>query len=156
MSFANIFTTRVYAVLVLFNSSFMSLATFLISVFPKHFLIICGCWYLPFLFIWSYLTSGRKSMYSVILELCLKGCNVKGINVRFIKNTSLFSWIEKHAKRFQYLLSCNKSMHHSLLQFCYISVNYDFFVCFLNLSRLGMESWGLNVNMAGGHFWKKL
>lgn len=86
----------------------------------------------------------------------LKGCNVKGVNVSFIKNTSLFSWIEKHAKCFQYFLSCNKSTHHSLLQFCYISVNYGFFVCFLNLSRSGVESWGLNVDMAWGHFWKKL
>lgn len=69
-------------------------------------------------------------MFSSVLKLCLKRCNVKGVNVIFIKNTFLLSWLEKHAKCFQYFLSWNKPTHHSFLKFCIISVNCSFFVCF--------------------------
>jgi len=37
MTFANIFANHVYAVLFFFNFSFISLAKFLTSMFPKHF-----------------------------------------------------------------------------------------------------------------------
>lgn len=112
----------------------------------------------PWIFIYfSYLTSGNKKKNLCLqLVLCLKGCKVKGVNVRFIRNTSLFSWIENQAKCFQGFLSGPKSTHHSLLQFRYVSVNCIFFGVFLNLSRPGRESWGLNVDVAGGYFWEKL
>lgn len=105
----------------------------------------------------SYLTSGNKKYLCLRLVLCLKGCKVKGVNVSFVRNTSLLSWIENQAKCFRRSLSCPKSPHHSLLQFRYVSVNCSFFFdVFLNLSRSGRESWGLNVDIAGGYSWKKL
>lgn len=105
----------------------------------------------------SYLTSGNKKYLCLRLVLCLKGCKVKGVNVSFVRNTSLLSWIENQAKCFRRSLSCPKSPHHSLLQFRCVSVNCSFFFgVFLNLSRSGRESWGLNVDVAGGYSWKKL
>lgn len=93
-------------------------------------LFICVCYCLLFTFSSGYLTSGRKSVFSSVLKLCLNQCSVKGVNVIFIKNTFLCSWLEKHAKCFQYFLSWNKATHHSFLKFHIISVNCSFFVCF--------------------------
>lgn len=81
--------------------------------------------------------------FCLFWNFALKDVNVKGVNVRFIKNTSIFNWLEKHAKYFQYFLSCNKSTHHSLLYFCIISVNYGFFLCFWTFPDQAWKAEGL-------------
>lgn len=91
IAFENIFSTHVYASLFWFKSSFISLTTCLFSIFPNHFLIICGCYYLPFSFSSGYLTSGRKSMFSSVLELCIKGCKCERGKCQVYQKTPPFS-----------------------------------------------------------------
>lgn len=154
VSGANISTSFVCAVLI------QPLRYFTAELSYQHHskVILNYLWLLlPWVFIYfSYPASGNKKYLCFQLLLCLEGCRVKGVNVRFITNTSLFSWIKNQANGLQGFFSRPKSLHHSLLQFRYIFSKLHFLGLFLNLSRSGRESWGLNVDVAGGYFWKKL